>query len=298
MSSKWKSWRNNLANVLGMNRRNLHYIYPNNQRSDYPAADNKLITKKLLQEAGLPVAKTYHVFQYFHQMSHFQQDIANLDSFVIKPARGRGGGGIKVIASKKNESWQDTNGNTVSLEQMRKQILDIIFGVYSFDTQDVAIIEEKISQHVAINAIYNHGLSDVRVIICQHRIVMTMIRIPTDLSDGRANMHQGAIGIGIDINTGITQSAILNGNTLARHPDSNSDLLNLQIPHWTEVMDLCVKISHIMPLKYLGVDIAITNEGPQVIEVNVRPGLEIQNANQNGLRAILEGIRNDSNQYE
>jgi len=295
MSSKWRTWRKNLAYVLGMNRRNLHYIYPNNQRSDYPSADNKLITKKLLQEAGLPVAKTYHVYQYFHQMSGFQQDIADFDSFVIKPARGRGGGGIKVIAAKNNGTWQDTNGNIVSLEQMRKQVLDIIFGVYSFDTQDVAIIEEKISQHAAINTLYAHGLSDIRVIICQHRAVMAMIRIPTDLSGGRANMHQGAIGIGIDINTGITQSATLNGNTLVCHPDSKNDLLDLQIPYWTEVMGLCVKISRIMPLKYLGVDIAITDEGPLVIEVNVRPGLEIQNANQNGLRAILEEIHSDNN---
>ena len=45
-----------------------------------------------------------------------------------------------------------------------------------------------------------------------------------------------------------------------------------------------------VPLKYLGVDIAISDQGPVMIEINARPGIEIQNANNKAMRPILDEI--------
>lgn len=302
MMPKWKAWRANLASVLSMNRRNLHYIYPNNSRPDYPLADNKLLTKDLLKEAGLPVAKTYRVYKYFHEVSQLQQDLAGFENFVVKPANGRGGGGIKVIAGRQNpplaSEWLGLNDEVISVDSIRKQVLDIIFGIYSFDTHDVAIVEEKVIQHHLIDHIFDSGLSDARIIMCRHNPIMAMIRIPTRLSDGRANLHQGAIGAGIDIETGITQHAIFKGETLLRHPDSDKQLAGISIPYWQNTMQICQQVARLMPLKYLGIDIAITQNGPVILEVNVRPGIEIQNANQAGLRAALEAYEIAGKRHE
>jgi alpha-L-glutamate ligase-like protein len=287
MSGKWKTWRANTEKILGMNRRNLHYIYPHNERRDYPLADNKLLTKKLLSEAGVPVPETYFTYQYFHEMQRIVNDLKTHDSFVIKPANGRGGGGIKVITKRCDAGWLDTSGQLVTLDAIRKQLLDIIFGVYSFDTHDTAIVEERLLQHETIDRIYAAGLADVRVVTCKHKPVMAMLRVPTSVSDGRANLHQGAIGIGIDLDTGRTTYAAHFGERISYHPDSNKKLSDIQLPEWQKLIQICHEASELLPLKYLGIDLAITQNGPVVLEANVRPGIEIQNANQCGLRPGL-----------
>ena len=38
---------------------------------------------------------------------------------------------------------------------------------------------------------------------------MAMLRLPTKASGGRANLHQGAIGAGVDLVTGVTHHAVL-----------------------------------------------------------------------------------------
>ena len=43
--------------VLGINRRNVDYTMAWNQRRLYPLVDDKLTTKRLCQEAGIPVPK-------------------------------------------------------------------------------------------------------------------------------------------------------------------------------------------------------------------------------------------------
>jgi len=286
--AKWNLFRENVRQVLGMNRRNLHYIYPNNQRCDYPLADNKLLTKVCLEEAGLPIVKSYRTYRYFYELRTLVDDLSSYTSFVIKPAGGRGGGGIKVISAKKGTAWEDVNGAVVTIDDIKKQLLDIIFGIYSFDTHDVAIVEEKVIQHTVIDAIFDKGLSDVRVVMCKHNPIMAMLRVPTQFSSGRANLHQGAVGVGVDIETGVTQNAILNGDLISHHPDTGKILAGVQIPDWEKLLQVCDEIARLMPLKYLGVDIAISQKGPVIFEVNVRPGIEIQNANQMGLRAMLE----------
>ena len=152
---------------------------------------------------------------------------------------------------------------------------------------DKAIIEQRIVQHDVINSICDLGLSDIRVILYKDQPVMAMSRIPTSESDGKANLHQGAIGLGIDIETGETTHAIKDGQRIDVHPDSKQSIIGLSIPFWQQVIDMSVKAAEAVPLKYLGVDIAISNQGPVMIEINARPGIEIQNANNIPMRNRL-----------
>ena len=279
----------NAASVLSINRRNLNYIYPNNKRGDYPLADDKLKTKTQLKKTSVPHPVTYQAYRYFYQLNNLKTDLANLDGFVIKPASGHGGSGIKVIVGKEKEHWIDASGNRLSLESLRKHISDIMFGVYSFDLHDTAFIEELIIQHTLLQQISPLGLADVRIITCKHTPVMAMLRVPSKASHGKSNLHQGAIGVGVNIENGTTGTAIMNGKPVSVHPDTGSSLTNLQLPGWQQVLDICQQVARDVPLKYLGFDIGLSHEGPVILELNVRPGIEIQNANALGMRGILEG---------
>jgi len=286
------AFRKKIRRVLGINQRNLNYIYPSNARQDFPLADDKLKTKQLMAEAGVRVPQTYQAYQYFFQLRNLEKDLAERHDFVIKPATGRAGGGILVMTGRTEDGWHSAGKQNYSILDVRKQLADIIFGVYSFSLQDTAVVEERVCQHPEMDALAPTGLADVRVVLYRDQPVMAMSRLPTLRSAGRANLHQGAVGVGLDINTGKTVNAVLNKRLIKQHPDSQCPLVGLTIPHWDEVIDLSIKAAKALPLKYLGVDIVISKDGPILLEVNVRPGLEIQNANLMGLRMPLEAVRN------
>lgn len=282
----------NAGQVLSMNQRNLSYIYAHNRRRDFPLADDKLRTKELMIKAGVPVPKTFASFCNFFELNRLEQALDEHREFVIKPAQGRGGGGIIVIVDRTPRHWIGINGTRYTLEEFKKHLADIIFGVYSLDRQDVAVIEERICQHPTMTRYSPYGLADIRVILFHDQPVLAMSRIPTRESGGRANIHQGALGVGIDLETGRMTHAVCKGRPRRHHPDSEERLVGGTIPHWDEVVRLSRRAAEALPMKYLGVDISLTENGPVLLEVNVRPGLEIQNANKGGLRPLLEAIHN------
>ncbi len=285
-----KEMRRGAVTILPMNRRNLHYIYTRNDRQHFPLADDKLLAKEVLGAAGVRMPKTLRVYSYFYELRDLESELGAYVDFVIKPAQGSGGNGIIVIVGRKGNDWVGISGKTYTAFDLRKHISDIIFGIYSFDLGDRAIIESRITQHAEMSELSPLGLADVRIIMCDNTPAMSMTRVPTRRSDGKANLHQGAIGVAIDIASGITTSAQFLGLPVDTHPDTGIPVLGRTVPFWPEVIDLAERAARAVPLKYLGVDISISPDGPLLLEINVRPGLEIQNVNNRGLLPILQSI--------
>lgn len=288
--SRMSAARERAATVLSMNRRNLHYIYTRNERRHFPLADDKLLAKEVLVAAGVRMPESYRVYSYFYELRNLEQELDAYHDFVIKPAQGSGGNGIIVIVGRSGRDWLGISGKIYTLYDLKKHISDIIFGVYSFDLGDRAIIESRITQHPEMQELSPLGLADVRIIMCDDQPVMSMSRVPTRQSDGKANLHQGALGVAIDIASGITTHARFLGQPIDRHPDSGIALLGRKLPYWPEIIGLAGLAARAVPLKYLGVDISISPDGPQLLEINVRPGLEIQNVNERGMLQVLRAL--------
>ncbi len=280
-----------LGSILGINRRNLDFIQPNNPRSAFPLVDDKTITKKILTEAGIPVPETLAIVSNLISIPSLINDLSEVDSFVAKPARGRAGGGILLIERVPDGSWQTPSGRKLTPEDLRHHLADILFGVYSFGRMgDSALIERKIDPHEFFRQIYERGIPDIRVITYQGIPVVSMLRVPTVRSDGKANLHQGAIGVGIDIQTGVTTGGFFHGKPISAHPDSGYSLNGLAIPHWNDVLNYACKAAKTVPLGYLGIDFVLDkSNGPLVLELNARPGLQIQVVNQIGMTELLQG---------
>lgn len=291
--------RERSAAVLSMNRRNLHYIYTRNARRHFPLADDKLLAKEILGAAGVRMPKTYRTYSHFYELRSLEQDLDAYHDFVIKPAQGSGGNGIIVIVGRSAQGWLGISGKIYTVFDLQKHISDIIFGVYSFDLGDRAIIESRITQHPDMQELSPLGLADVRVIMCDDMPIMSMTRIPTRQSDGKANLHQGALGVAIDIASGMTTHGRFLGQPIDKHPDSGISLLGRTLPYWPEIIELAQRAARAVPLKYLGIDISISPDGPLLLEINVRPGLEIQNVNDRGMLSILQAMTmKESNQNE
>ncbi|MDM5271711.1 alpha-L-glutamate ligase-like protein [Sulfurovum sp. zt1-1] len=270
--------------VIGMNFRNIELIGRYNDRSKYPLVDNKLITKRIAKEAGIAVTELYGKIEWQSQLARLHEMLAPYDSFVIKPVHGSGGKGIVVITHREDDLFIRANGTSMTLTDIHTHITNILSGLYSLGGRyDIAIIEKMVEFDPVFQNYSYEGVPDVRLIVYKGYPMMAMMRCPTHESNGKANLHQGAVGVGIDIATGKAINAVQHNHPVTVHPNTKHDFSGLQIPHWEEILKIGAKCYDMTGLGYLGADIVFDrNVGPLLLELNARPGLAIQIANNKG----------------
>lgn len=271
--------------ILGLNHRNAVYTLGLNQRRFFPLVDDKVRTKSLCSEAGVAVPELYGTIEIERQVRELPRIVGDRTEFVIKPAHGSGGDGIVVIKGQVKEKYRKANGVMIPLESLQHHISNVLSGMYSLGgAADTALIEYCVNFDPIFESVSYQGVPDIRIIVCCGVPVMSMVRLPTRMSDGKANLHQGALGVGLDIATGITSTAVLLNDVVTEHPDTANAVTGIKIPNWTDLLALASRCYDIFQLGYLGVDIVLDREhGPLLLEVNARPGLNIQIANQTGL---------------
>lgn len=277
--------------ALGLNARNYLYIRPFNGRRAKRRADNKLLTKRALVRNDIPTPQLLAIFKTFRDARAF--DWTKLKgSFVLKPARGYGGGGIMVVRNWDGERGKRIGGKEVTIQELETEIFGILDGAYSLDNlPDTAFIEKRVIVSSAMRKLAKRGVPDVRVIVAHRVPIMAMLRLPTVHSDGKANLHQGALGIGIDLRTGITTKGILYGDDVVHIPDTKMKVRGIKIPQWDQILKYATQAQEVSGLGYAGIDIVLDEEeGPLVLEVNARPGLQIQLANGASLRTRLDRL--------
>ena len=292
-----------ISSILGLNARTQLFAYKYNTKRGKNIADSKIQTARVLKDAGVSGPKIYRKFKTPEDVSEF--DWAGLpDKFALKPSRGMGGEGIVVVKrrlrnkqslasqSPDKQIWLTTNKERVTTEDLKLHTLDILEGAYSMgNVPDVAFIQEYVGRAKAFRRWAYRGTPDIRVIVFNKVPVMAMLRLPTKESGGRANLHQGAVGVGIDIATGITTKAIWHGEQIVFKPGTERKLRGIKIPGWTQVLETAVNAQIVSGLGYAGVDIVLHPErGPMVLELNAQPGLQIQLANMEGLKKRLERV--------
>ncbi len=278
--------------VLGINRRNGDYILKLNDRRYFPLVDNKVLCKERLQERNLAVPELIAVARYMRQASQLGELLGHHNEFVIKPAHGSGGDGILVIKDRKSDYFVDSDGKLVMRADLEHHLTNVIGGLYSLGGQpDVAMVESLVHFDPAFAGLTYHGVPDIRVIVYRGYPVMAMVRLPTRESHGKANLHQGAIGVGVDMASGITVGGVSGNSAVSVHPDTGSQITGFQIPHWSRIVSMSAQCFEAVELGYLGVDIVLDEaHGPLILELNARPGLNIQIANRRGLRHRLDAV--------
>jgi alpha-L-glutamate ligase-like protein len=274
--------------VMGMNERNLRMIYANNPREYYALADDKILCKEILEKNKMPCAKTYGVIENIGDIVSGWESVQQYDKLAIKPANGSGGGGIKILRKNAEGQWMGS-GKLITDDEIYFHLATIIFGVFSLGSTDRVLIEECIEPHSFFTEIYPQGVPDFRVIMLHNEPVMAMLRVPTDKSDGKANLHQGGLGIGIDIEKGLLMQAFDGKSYHDLHPDNGKVINGKIIEYWDDIVEVSILAARLFPLNYLGIDIVLDHKkGPMIMEINVRPGLAIQLANKKGLKQALE----------
>lgn len=282
----------NQLGMLNMNRRNVDYISRYNNRASYPLVDNKLRTKLVVAEYDVPTPKLLQVVRQQHEISGFKAKAENMNSFVVKPAKGSGGKGIMVIKGRDGEQFVKASGALVPLAYLERHLSNILAGLYSLaGSPDVAIVEDLVESIPGLARYSFQGVPDIRIVVFQGYPVMAMLRLATKASDGKANLHQGAIGVGLDIGHGHGLNAVQFNRPISNHPDMGLALENIVIENWDKMLAMAARCYEATGLGYMGVDLVVdVNKGPLLLELNARPGLAIQMANGCGLLPRLKTI--------
>lgn len=290
--------------ILGLNYRNLMIIKKRNPRKYKKIADDKLLCKSILRKNKVKTPELFKIIRTKEQLEYL--DWENLPkSFVIKPNRGTHGSGIIVFYGKKKKSteWIMPNMQTMAVNDIKRHITDILDGKYAMDGKpDVAFFEERIKNHDRLKPYSYRGIPDIRIIVYNGFPIMAELRLPTRESRGTANLHAGGIGVGIDIATGVTTTAIhrkgfdLIGDQYDLIDETLDEpklpLRGIKIPYWDKILELAIRSQQISKLGFIGTDIVIDREkGPLILELNARPGLAIQIANQEGLKERIMQVK-------
>ncbi|WP_370601299.1 alpha-L-glutamate ligase-like protein [Pseudomonas nitroreducens] len=280
---RWKAL--SALGIMGINRRNADYVLKYNQRHLYPIVDDKIITKQRAIEAGIHVPEMYGIISTEKEIERLPEIIGDRNDFVIKPAQGAGGDGILVIADRFEGRYKSVSGRIISHEEIEHQLSSILTGLYSLGGhRDRALIEYRVTPDPIFKSISYEGVPDIRIIVLMGYPVMAMLRLPTRQSNGKANLHQGAIGVGVDLATGQTLRGTWLNNKISKHPDTTNAVDGVQLPNWDGFMKLAAGCYELCGLGYIGVDMVLDQDkGPLILELNARPGLNIQIANDCGL---------------
>ena len=290
-----------ISSILGLNARTQLFAYHYNTRNGKKIADSKILTARILKSAGIAHPKIYKKFTSPKGVMEFNWGSLP-HQFALKPSRGMGGEGIIVVKrritnkqitqSTNDPVWVTTNKERVTIDDLKLHTLDILEGAYSMgNIPDVAFIQEYVGRAKAFRRWAYRGTPDIRIIVFNKVPVMAMLRLPTKESGGRANLHQGALGLGVDIATGITTKAIWHGEQIVFKPATERPLRGIKIPSWNLILETAVRAQIASGLGYAGVDIVLHPEqGPMVLELNAQPGLQIQLANMEGLKKRLERV--------
>jgi alpha-L-glutamate ligase-like protein len=281
--------------LLGLNARNLSYLRPSNYLRAIRIADNKLLTKQILKKSNLPILQTHSIIRSFKELKKF--DWTSLPvAFALKPNRGLGGEGILIVYGRRKKyphPWVKADKKIVKIKDLKNHILNILEGNFSLTgLPDIAFFEERIKLLKLFKPYSYRGIPDIRIIVYNSVPIMAELRLPTRESGGKANLHLGGIGVGIDMGTGVTTTAIQRDQLIEYLPKSRLLLRGIHIPEWKEILKLAIQAQEVTKIGFLGVDIAIDREkGPIILELNARPGLAIQIANLSPLADRLQRIK-------
>ncbi len=301
--------------ILWLNARNLLYIKKFNPRRGIHLADDKYKTKMYLLNRWIPSAKFYAMIWSRKELADF--DFACLPSrdFVIKPNKWSKWRWIYVTKlinnslleknpeedicifntlDKHNKYWNifRVNKKTIDQKQLNNYLYDILDGKHSLTSfGDKILIEEKLIPWAGFEKFCQHGLADIRVIVFNLIPIAAMVRVPTKISGGKANLAQWWIGFGMEVGTGRIKHMQFKWQIFSdSFPGEYKDFFNKKLSFWEDILLFSSQIQYFVNLGYLALDWVITADWPKLLEINARAWLEIQKASKVFLKKRLDKL--------
>lgn len=164
--------------------------------------------------------------------------------------------------------------------------------IYDLMINDNYVYTETVKQHEEINKIHSKSLNTIRIIsliTSENNIEIISAFIRFGVGDSVVdNVSSGGFFVGINIENGTLKETghylpEYGGGEIYKHPDSGFQFKGFKIPYFKEVCEEVIKAVKIIPDRFIGWDVAITSQGPIIIEPNDGPHLPMSNIAYGGL---------------
>lgn len=237
----------------GVNNNYLRYL---NDRNYYKYFRNKV----LFNESFKDFIKRDYLDLNTSSLEDFKLFIKKHNSFIVKPIDDTGGHGIEKISI----------SNKTNIKNLYNHLKE----------NNQALVEELVIQHKDMAALAEKSVNTLRIVTItidnKTHIMLRVIRIGNGINPVD-NFHSGGMFAYFDENGVITTPAAdREGIVYEKHPYTNIKIQGYKIPYYKEAIDMAIKASKVIPqIKYIGFDIAITKNGPLIIEGNELPGYDV-----------------------
>lgn len=254
-----------------------NYIKLLNNREYYPYFSDKI--------------KFNNAFKKFLGREFIDLDTSSLDEFriflksknkiIVKPLSDSGGHGISII----------NIDEKTDIEKLYNELKET----------KRPLVEEVIVQHKEMSKLSPSSVNTLRIVtITKDNKTHIMVRV-IRMGDGRHdvdNFHSGGMFTVFDENGIVTKPAIdREGNIYEVHPLTNEKIIGFKIPYYKEAIEMVKEASKVIPeIRYIGFDIAITENGPVLVEGNELPGYDLYqskihiNENKEGLKPLFDKV--------
>jgi hypothetical protein len=239
-------------------------------------ANDKLAFADHMRESGLPLARIAAVYLHGGGTAHGVRQLVNVAEvegwlagpapypLFVKPVRGARGWRARVL--------RDASDGAQFAADL------------SADAARAYLFQERLRTHAEIAAACGDRLTSVRLVLFvgagEPQPLSAVWRIPTGTNE-TDNFGVGASGnliAAVDLETGVAGNCVQGvgwrNRPRDRHPDTGAALNGLELPDWKAAAEICLSAAGRFPgLQLQHWDVALTDRGPVILELNVEGGL-------------------------
>ena len=249
-------------------------IYPLLRRGVRTELNDKKLFADFCEEHGVPCVP----YLFYLDGSNAPTSLPDCDLFV-KPAAGRGGRGAERWDRIAPGQFTDVDGQRTSAEALLRHLNE--------RSESCAIIvQRRVEPHSALANLTSGALPTIRVTTCldergNPEIVGGVFRMAIGGNRTVDNLHAGGIASNVELDDGSLSSASDLGMNaklgwLDHHPDTRARITGRRLPLWIDTKALAIRAHRSFADRVLvGWDIAITEDGPVIVEGNSSPDLDI-----------------------
>jgi hypothetical protein len=223
---------------------------------------------------AIPIVAEFEGGSLKHWGEGYDNRLPNTDLFA-KPALGKCANGAMLYTFEPAGFYRCSDGTVKTGEELLESLAET-------SREHPYILQERYSNHPAIAALSPGALCTFRVVTCRLpdgrcEDIVAIFKMPTR-NNFADNFAVGGLAISVDRKNGLLGSAITKDIDAERtdiHPDTGQKITGFPIPQWEQVIPLCLRAhAAFSDFAYVGWDVAVTTDGPVLVEGNLEWGVE------------------------
>lgn len=277
--------------------------------------EDKWVMQLYFAGLGIPVPEALGLFHPMFGMTAGGGGLKSADDFlavlegetlplslVMKPRGGRQGRHIVAVRLERDaqgrvQAWQD--GTRQPFDAFIAALPQDVFGDYGGGYHGW-LVQKYIVQHPFMLQLNPHTVNTFRIVTfidsqgaCKIHLAVLRLGRKGSTAD---NWDKGGIAVAVDKDSGTLGQGVFKpshgGAWVDRHPDTGVMLEGLVVPRWQEIVDICRRAAlSLSGITSVGWDVALTPDGPVIIEGNAIWSLPLSQVHSGGY--LTDDVRAD-----